>query len=169
MSSSRPRPNVFGDNFKYDPADPVGYRSGDLRIGDAAGGAELAVRLFQIPNGESLCPYHYEYVEEWLIVLHGELELRAPDGISTVGEGDVVCFPAGPAGAHKLTNLGDVSARVLMFSSAQEPAVSVYPDSGKVGVWAGPDDRGLLFRRDAVVDYYDGETPAHPRRDEIDP
>jgi uncharacterized cupin superfamily protein len=157
MSRSGSRPNVFDDNFEYDPADPAGYRSGGFRIGDAAGGAELVVRLYQIPAGESLCPYHYEYVEEWLIVLHGELQLRAPDGISTVGEGDVVCFAAGPAGAHKLTNLGGAGARVLMFSSAHEPAVSVYPDSGKVGVWAGPDDRDLLFPRDAVVDYYEGE------------
>lgn len=152
----KPRPSVFDENFEYDPADPAGYRSGAVRLSEA--GAELSVNLYQVPGGESLCPYHYEYVEEWLIVLHGELELRAPDGISTVSEGDVVRFPAGPAGAHKLTNLGGAAARVLMFSSAQEPSVSVYPDSGKVGVWAGADDRNLLFRRDSAVDYFEGET-----------
>jgi len=157
------RPNVFDEQFQYDPEDPAGYRSGQIRIGDAAGGAELTVRLFQIPAGESLCPYHYEYVEEWLVVLHGELQLRGPDGTSTVSGGEVVCFPAGPSGAHKLTNEAADSARILMFSSAAEPSVAVYPDSDKVGVWAGDDRDEFIFRRaDGSVDYYDGEAPEGP-------
>ena len=45
-----------------------------------------------------------------------------------------------------------------MFSSAREPAVAVYPDSDKIGVWPGnEDDRVMLHRRDGAVDYYDGE------------
>lgn len=154
------RPNVFDDQFEYDPDDPAGYRSGQIGIGAAAGGTELAVRLYEIPAGESVCPYHYEYVEEWLVVLRGELELRAPDGTSTVRDGDVVCFPAGPSGAHKLSNRAGDAARVLMFSSAAEPAVAVYPDSDKIGVWTGRSDDEFMFRReDASVPYYDGETP----------
>jgi hypothetical protein len=48
----------------------------------------------------------------------------------------------------------------LMFSSAREPAVAVYPDSDKVGVWSGnPDDQLILRRADGNVDYYDGEAP----------
>jgi hypothetical protein len=48
---------------------------------------------------------------------------------------------------------------VLMFSSAQEPQVAVYPDSDKIGVWPGTDDDSLMLRRaDGRVDYYDGET-----------
>ena len=29
---------------------------------------------------ESEAPYHYEYVEEWLVVLEGDVMLRTPDG-----------------------------------------------------------------------------------------
>jgi len=152
------RPNVFDERFDYDSDDPAGYRSGELRVGDAAGGTELSVRVFEVPPGESLCPYHYEYVEEWLVVLRGELQLRVPEGTSTVAEGDVVCFPAGPAGAHKVTNKGAASARIMMFSSASEPSVAVYPDSDKVGVWSGNDGDKFIFRRgDGAVPYYDGE------------
>jgi uncharacterized cupin superfamily protein len=151
-----PRANIFDAAFEYDPEDPEGYRSGVARVGATAGGSEIVVKLFEIPPGESLCPYHYEYVEEWLVVLEGEVLLRVPDGEESVGRGGLVAFPPGPAGAHKLTNSGEQPARVLMFSSSREPSVSVYVDSDKIGVWAG-DEHVMLRRADGHVDYYDGE------------
>ena len=153
------RANVFSGEFEYDPSDPEGYRSGMARVGRAAGGKELTVKLFEIPAGQSLCPYHYEYVEEWLLILEGELVIRLPDGEQQGGRGDLVCFAAGPPGAHKLTNRSDAPARAIMFSSAREPAVAVYPDSDKLGVWPGdPDDHVILRRADGNVGYYEGET-----------
>ena len=149
--------NVFGAEFEYDANDPEGYRAGMARVGEAAGGQELVVKLFEIPPGESLCPYHYEYVEEWLLVLAGDVVVRVPDGEEPATAGDLVCFPAGPRGGHKLTNAGAAPARMIMFSSAREPSVSVYPDSDKIGVWAG-EDRAMLRRADGNVDYYDGES-----------
>ena len=38
-----------------------------------------------------------------------------------------------------------------------QPAVSVYPDSDKVGVWVGQDEDGLLLPRSAAMSYFDGE------------
>ena len=58
-----------------------------------------------------------------------------------------------------MSNAGDEPARVLMLSTKLRPDVSVYPDSGKLGVWSGnPDDIGI-FRRGDAVDYFEGETP----------
>lgn len=97
-------------------------------------------------------------MEEWLLVLEGDLVLRQPDGERELHGGDLVCFPPGPDGAHKLTNRGDQVARTIMFSSSREPAVAVYPDSDKIGVWPGQDgDRVMLRRADGRVGYYDGE------------
>ncbi len=153
-----PHPNLFSAQFEYDEQDPDGYRSGYAPIGQAAGGRELSVKLYEIPPGQGLCPYHYEYVEEWLMVLEGELQLRAPEGQRVLARGDVVCFPAGPDGAHKVTNGGAVPARIVMFSSAREPAVAVYPDSDKIGVWPGRSEDSLMLRRgDGHVGYYEGE------------
>jgi uncharacterized cupin superfamily protein len=153
-----PNANVFTAQFEYDPDDPAGYRAGHAHVGRASGGKDLHVRLYEVPPGESICPYHYEYEEEWTLVLEGALVLRTPDGERPLARGDVVCFPAGPAGAHKLTNAEDDAARALMFSSAREPAVAVYPDSDKIGVWPGDDaDRVMLRRSDGNVDYYDGD------------
>ena len=152
-------PNVYDVEFEYDPEDPPGYRSGIARVGKAAGGQEQSVKLFEIPAGEALCPFHYEYTEEWLVLLDGELDLRTPSGTKRIVKGAVVCFPPGPHGAHKTTNPGPDTARLLMWSSSREPAVAVYPDSDKIGVWPGNDaDKIMVRRADGQVPYYDGET-----------
>jgi uncharacterized cupin superfamily protein len=152
-------PNIFNAKFEYDEEDPPGFKAGVAKVGTAAGGEELSVRLFEIPPNTSLCPYHYEYAEEWLIVLGGDAAVRTPDGTRALSPGDVVRFAPGPEGAHKVLCNGDAAARVLMFSSAREPAVAVYPDSDKVGIWPGNEVDNLMVRRaDGHVDYYDGET-----------
>jgi uncharacterized cupin superfamily protein len=152
------RANALRDVCEYSDGDPAGYRAGAARVGAAAGGEALAVKVFELPRGESVCPYHYEYEEEWLVVLAGEVRVRTPEGEDELSAGDVACFPCGPAGAHKVTNTCEGTARVLMFSSAREPAVAVYPDSDKIGVWPGnPADKVMLRRSDGAVDYYDGE------------
>jgi uncharacterized cupin superfamily protein len=152
------RANVFDAEFEYDDSDPPGYQSGVARVGELAGGDALTVKLYEVPPGESLCPYHYEYEEEWLLMLGGELELRVPSREQTLNPGDLVRFAPGPDGAHKVTNRGETTARLLMFSTAREPAVAVYPDSDKIGVWPGNDrDNAMLRRADGHADYYDGE------------
>jgi uncharacterized cupin superfamily protein len=152
------RANVFDDEYELDPSDPPGYRAAMARVGRDAGGEELAVKAFELPPGEALCPYHYEYVEEWLLVLDGAVVVRLPDGEHECRRGDVVCFAPGAGGAHKVSNRSDATARIVMFSSAREPAVAVYPDSDKIGVWPGDAaDNVMLRRADGHVDYYDGE------------
>jgi uncharacterized cupin superfamily protein len=152
------RANVLSDDCEYDETDPDGYRSGEVKVGQAVGGEALVVRVYELPAGESVCPYHYEYEEEWLLLLDGVVVVRTPEGEEELRRGEVVCFGPGPAGAHKATNRGEATARVMMFSSAREPAVAVYPDSDKLGVWTGnPDDDVMLHRPDGDVDYWDGE------------
>jgi uncharacterized cupin superfamily protein len=153
------RANIFSDEFEYDDSDPDGYHAGVARVGALAGGEALNVKLYEIRPHQSLCPYHYEYEEEWLVVLDGELVVRIPGGEDGLERGAIVCFPPGPAGAHKVSNRSDQTARIMMFSSAREPAVAVYPDSDKLGVVTGnPDDRVLVRRADGNAGYYDGET-----------
>jgi hypothetical protein len=44
-----------------------------------------------------------------------------------------------------------------MYSTTSEPAVAVYPDSDKIGVWPGDDRDEVMVRRASGVDYWDGE------------
>jgi uncharacterized cupin superfamily protein len=142
---------------EYDDSDPTGYRAGMARFGPSLGASQMGASLYELPPGQSICPYHYEYPEEeWLFVLAGRVTLRHPGGEQELGEGDVVCFPPGPDGAHKVTCLGEQTARVLMTSTKQTPAIAVYPDSDKVAVFPGDDRDRLMMRRD-TLDYWDGE------------
>jgi uncharacterized cupin superfamily protein len=152
------RASFISDSFEYDPSDPDGYHAGMVHVTKALGAEALAVKVFELPDGQSLCPYHYEYEEEWLVVLDGSVRVRTPDGEDTLERGEIASFAVGPAGAHKVSNAGGSTATIMMFSSAREPSVAVYPDSDKIGVWPGnPDDKVMLHRKDGGVDYYDGE------------
>jgi uncharacterized cupin superfamily protein len=130
---------------------------GRIDVARALGSAGTAMYIYDLSPGKSGGPYHYEYEEEWLLVVEGNVVLRTPDGERTLQRGDLVCFPPGPGGAHKIMNRSDLSARTLMFSSSRVPAVSVYPDSNKIGVWPGNEADDLVFRRDTAVPWSDGE------------
>jgi uncharacterized cupin superfamily protein len=135
-------------------ADPAGYETPFVRVGPIVGGRALGATVYVLNEGQSVCPYHYEHGnEEWLLVLEGRPTVRHPAGEDELEPGDVVCFPEGPEGAHKTTNHRREAARVVIFSTQIDPAVVVYPDSNKVGVWPP----GKLFRLDDAVDYWEGE------------
>ena len=119
--------------------------------------AATSMFVYDLMPGGSSSPYHYEYEEEWLLVVDGTVVVRTPDGERALARGEIVCFPAGPAGAHKVMNRSDAPARTLMFSRARLPAVSVYPDSDKLGVWPGNEADELIFRRDTAVPWSHGE------------
>ena len=44
-----------------------------------------------------------------------------------------------------------------MFSNSRTPAVSVYPDSDKIGVWPGDAENDLVFKRRTAVPWSEGE------------
>ena len=110
---------------------------------------ETAMYLYDLGPGDSF-PYHYEYVEEWLLVIDGAVVVRSPAGEVELVRGSLLRFAAGPDGAHQITNRGAAKARVLLFSRAAAPAVSVYPDSGAIGIWP-EDDTEFYFKLGGAV------------------
>ncbi len=150
--------NVGELEFHYDPEDPEGFRAGMKRFGKKLGAAVTGMSIYEIPPGQAICPYHYEYgEEEWLVVLEGTPTLRTPEGSSVLEPWDVCVFPVGPSGAHGVRNEGSSVVRVMMFSEVKWPAATVYPDSDKIGVWTGNDDDSAMFRRATKVEYYTDE------------
>jgi uncharacterized cupin superfamily protein len=146
--------NLFDVELTEDDDDPAGYHVLYKRIGPLIGAEQLGLSVYELPPGQSICPYHYEVgFEEWLIVLTGRPVLRTPDGEQELQPWDVAFFPDGEAGAHKVTNRTDERVRVAMLSNKSEPAVAVYPDSDKIGVWP----QNKLFRLGDAVDYWHGE------------
>jgi uncharacterized cupin superfamily protein len=151
--------NVFDAAVEYSQSDPEPYRGGGQRFGPAIGAGRMGATLYELPPGQALCPYHYESEEEWLLVLQGEVTLRHPEGEDVLGPGDITAFPVGPAGAHKTTNNGTETVRMVMFATVDPIGYCVYPDSNKIAYWtdsSNPEDN-VRVRRGQSLDYYDGE------------
>jgi uncharacterized cupin superfamily protein len=158
-------PNLFAAPLGPEPGDPSGYEGSGLNLATLLGASELVVKVIEMAPASRLCPYHYEYVEEWLVVLSGPVQVRTPEGVVELSDGDVMCFPAGPAGAHQVRSPqgSERPARVLMFSPDADPAVCVYPDSDKLGVFTHSGEDEVFVRRGEAsshLDYFDGELPA---------
>jgi uncharacterized cupin superfamily protein len=132
------------------------------KLAAAADGEEIGASLYELPPGASSWPYHYHAGNaEAIYVLGGTGTLRTPDGETRVEPGDYCAFPATPEGAHRLHNDGEEPLRYLAVSTMRDPDVTVYPDSEKIGVYAGAppgseDERVVsgYFRRDDDVDYW---------------
>ena len=145
--------NLFTIPCQHDEGDPPGYGAGLRPARRAARPGQARRYALRAPQDQSICPYHYEYGnEEWLLVVAGRPTLRTPAGEHALEPGDVVCFPEGPEGAHKVTNRGEELVRVLMLSTRRKPDVSVYPDSRRLASDPGNKDdthalRARLRRR----------------------
>jgi len=149
---------------EFDDGDPPGFRAAMFRVGTRAGAHRTGASFYELPPGEALCPYHYELgEEEWLLVLQGRPTVRHPGGTEVLAPLDLVFFPRGPEGAHQVRNDSGEPARVLMFSDVVVPTGTVYPDSGKVGLWSERREDGGLFRQRDAVPYYTDESPPAPR------
>jgi uncharacterized cupin superfamily protein len=136
---------------------PDGFRCNAVKIGEKIGASRLEMSVYDLPAGQAICAYHFEWTdEEWLVVIAGTATLRSPEGERTLEPGDVVCFPVGPAGAHLVRNNGEGVVRVAILSTKNDVVIAEYPDSDKVGVWAG--GTHYMLRRSDHLDYWDGET-----------
>ena len=152
------RVSISDPSFSYDPADPEGFRSGSFRLRPQLRPEESGASCYELPPGQAVCPYHYEYgEEEWLLVVEGHPSLRTPEGTERLDPLDVVFFPKGPAGAHQVRNDTDSAVRVLMWSTVVYPTATAYPDSDKIGVWTGDEAEDVMVERSSKVDYFHGE------------
>jgi uncharacterized cupin superfamily protein len=157
------RVNIAAPTFEFDPDDPAGFRCGLFRFGKQLGAARTGTSVYEVPPGQTICPYHYEYgEEEWLLVLEGRPTLRHHEGEDVLEPWDVVFFASGPEGGHAVRNDTDSTVRALMYSTVTTPAVVVYPDSDKMGIFTGNREDDRFLRRSAGLDYFDGEPSLEP-------
>jgi len=135
------------------------------QLAEAADGDELGCSLYEIPPGRRSWPYHYHTEnEEALFVLAGSGTLRLAGEEVPIAAGNYVALPPDESGAHRVVNDGDDPLRYLMVSTMNDPDVTVYPDSGKLGVFVGSppggrEERSLhgYYDIDDDVDFWAGE------------
>lgn len=107
------------------------------RVGETLGAARWGCTVYELPPGQASSYHWHAGEEEWLLVLAGSPTLRTPEGTQVLRPWDLAVFPRGEEGAHQLRNETDGPVRAAFFSTLSDPEVAVYPDEGKVGVFAG--------------------------------
>jgi uncharacterized cupin superfamily protein len=141
--------NLLAPEFDHS-SERDGYRWRGARVGQAVGAAQIGACLYELGEDELSSPYHFHHgVEEWLIVIAGSPLVRTPDGERVLRSGDVVCFPVGPRGGHRVTGPGTV----LIISEKRSLDAVEYPDSGTLEVRP----LGRFFRSSDSADSWDGE------------
>jgi uncharacterized cupin superfamily protein len=149
--------NLYDGEPDFEHPEPEGFRWRAAILGPKLGATLVGATLYELEPGERTFPYHYEWgCEEWLIVVAGTPTLRTPSGERDLVSGDVVCFPEGPEGAHLVENRSGAAVRLVILSNKADPAIAVYPDSDKIGIFGAGED-GAMFRRRGAVDYWEGE------------
>lgn len=150
--------NVLGAELDVElEEEHPGYACGGTLVGKRIGMEELGATLYVLPPGNANAPYHWHHsAEEALLVLAGEPTLRTAEGERRLEPGEMVSFPRGPAGAHKVRNDSAEPARYLILSTRPSIDIVEYPDSGKVGFGS----RGQPWRilgDELSRDFWEGE------------
>lgn len=171
MTTSTITPVIAVDGLALQPRPEAWLPAGeaahkfDIRRGHAGerlGLTKIGVNVTEVGPGRSGYPFHsHRANDELFYILSGRGVLRLGAERHPVKAGDLVgCPVGGPETAHQLINTGTEPLRYLSISTQIDPEICEYPDSAKVGAYAGDDAKtGLmhLSRYDSHVDYWHGE------------
>jgi len=119
---------------------------------------QCTVAIMEIPPLKAAFPYHYHVdITEVFYIISGEGSLRTEEGETKVAAGDVLVFPPGSAGSHKLCNTSPTEVlRYLDCDTTSRSDVAFYPDSGKIGLILNGKPHSFYKEADRTS-YYDGE------------
>ena len=130
------------------------FESRSTRMGPALGAKHLGYSYDVVPPGKRGCPFHsHRGEEEMFFILRGTGLLRYGDETRALRAGDVICCPTGgPETAHQIINDSQDELAYLSVSTMLPVEVCEYPDSGKVGTFAGT--LRHMTRSGDAVDYW---------------
>lgn len=101
------------------------FRWRRARLGRQSGAERLGASLFALPPGSATFSLHAHFAnEELLVVLVGTPTLTTGEGERELVPGEVVAFPAGLDGAHRLDNRSIEEVRLLIVSTMLAPEIN---------------------------------------------
>jgi uncharacterized cupin superfamily protein len=135
-----------------------GWQIKEVFVGHRIGGHLIGASMSEVEPGAKLWPFHTHHAnEEWVIVVRGEPTLRTREGECELAEGDIVCFPRGKDGAHQIINHTESPIRVLMLSTAIQPDVVEYLDTGRILAHDATGAPIMFAQPGPRTDYWEGE------------
>ena len=142
------------------------YKARMAWVGASLGSKKLGFNITVLPPGKRAFPFHaHRANEEMFFVLEGQGSIRIGMGSHKIRKGDFISLPPGRDSAHQIINDSEAPLRYLAVSTMESPEVAEYPESGKIGVFAG-EPPGRPGSKDSIrhfarmgdgVDYWDGE------------
>lgn len=151
-------PKIFNSNRteqkrKDSPISEYSWKATENLAG-LSGLKDFACNIRTLEKGQISYPYHYHHnSEELFVILSGEGELRTPDGILQVKQGEIALFEKGETGAHQLLNSRDEPLVYLDLRTTNGFDVCEYPDTGKVNILPKLE----IFDKGEAKGYFDGE------------
>lgn len=136
------------------------------KLAEAAGARNLGASVYRVEPGARPWPRHYHFAnEESIYILSGSGSIRIGETHRPLRTGDYIALPAGGEHAHQIINDSSEDLVFLCLSTMVQPDICVYPDSGKIGVFAGAAPGGPNAESElkaflplaAQVPYWDGE------------
>ena len=123
--------NIFEPEWDAE-RDAEPFRWKRARLGRRAGARDLGASLFEVPPGAATFPLHAHFAnEELLVVLSGRPTLTTREAKRELRAGEVVAFPAGLEGAHRLDNETDEPVRLLVVSTMRAPEINAMLEDGR--------------------------------------
>ena len=120
--------------------------------------SQCYVCFYELAPLKSAYPKHYhKYNTECFYIINGTGEVETSNEILKVTSGDIIVFPCGEAGTHKITNVSKTEKLTYIdFDTTNSPDIIKYVDSGKIGI-IEHNISSSFYKEDNQVDYYDGE------------
>jgi uncharacterized cupin superfamily protein len=124
-------PNLYDPEWEAERDAPP-FRWRRARLGRQAGSSDLGASLYEVPPGAATFPLHAHYAnEELLVVIAGRPTLTTRESERELAPGEVVAFPAGRDGAHRLDNRTEEPVRVLLVSTMRAPEINEMLEQGQ--------------------------------------
>lgn len=119
---------------------------------------QMYASFYEIPPQKSAYPLHFhENVTELFYIISGSGFVQTKEKEIFIETGDVLVFPPGEVGLHKLTNISELLPLVYL-DVATRSAIDIlhYPDSNKIGI-IKHNEFAKFYKKDDNVDYYQDE------------
>lgn len=135
-----------------------GYEFNKYEVTQRKDFSQAYVCFYEIMPGHAAYPKHYHsYNTECFYIISGIGIVETMDSQINVKSGDIIVFPCGKKGMHKLTNTSKIDKLVYIdFDTTNSPDIVHYVDSEKIGI-IEHNISSTFYRNKDNVDYYDGE------------
>lgn len=121
-------PVLTGTGYPDPFAEIVNGRSRQA-LGEAGGLSQFGVNLVELKPGAASSQRHWHsHVDEFVMVVSGELTLVTDEGETLMRAGDYAAFPAGRPNGHHLVNRSWGNALMLAIGPEAQEDRATYPD-----------------------------------------